>query len=36
MVRSCTNIEEMFGAAKEVERVLVELREMPFEPFKEE
>jgi hypothetical protein len=36
MVRSCTNIEKMLAAAKEVEKVLGELGEMPFEPFKEE
>lgn len=29
------NIEKMFVIAKEVERILGELREMPFEPFKE-
>jgi hypothetical protein len=37
MVRSYyANIEKMFVIAKEVERVLGELGEMPFEPLKEE
>jgi hypothetical protein len=37
MVRSYyTNIEKMFAIAKEVERLLGELREMPFEPLNEE
>jgi hypothetical protein len=31
-----TNIEEILAATKEVERVLGELGEMPFEPLKEE
>jgi hypothetical protein len=29
------NIEKMFAIAKEVKRILGELKEMPFEPFKE-
>jgi hypothetical protein len=36
MVRSYTNIEEMLVATKEAKRVLGELGETPFEPFKEE
>jgi hypothetical protein len=36
MVRSYANIEEIFVATKEVERVLGELGETPFEPLKEE
>jgi hypothetical protein len=36
MVRSYANIEEILVAAKEVERVLGELGETPFEPLKEE
>ncbi len=36
VVRTFANIEELVGAAIEVERVLGELGEMPFEPFKEE
>ncbi len=35
MVRSYANIEKIL-VAKEVERVLGELGETPFEPFKEE
>jgi predicted aspartyl protease len=36
VVRNFTNIEELVGAASEVERVLGELGETPFEPLKEE
>ncbi len=36
VVRVFANIEEMVGAAIEVERVLGELGETPFEPLKEE
>jgi hypothetical protein len=35
MVRSYANIEKIL-VAKEVERILGELGETPFEPFKEE
>jgi uncharacterized protein YutE (UPF0331/DUF86 family) len=36
VVRTFVNIEELVGAAIEVERVLGELGERPFEPLKEE
>ncbi len=36
MVRTFVDIEELVGAATEVERVLGELRETPYEPFREE
>jgi len=36
VVRNFTDIEELVGAASEVERVLDELGETPFEPLKEE
>jgi predicted aspartyl protease len=36
VVRTYTNIEEMVGAATELERVLGELSETPYEPLKEE
>ncbi len=36
MVRVFADIEELVAAAIEVERVLGELGEMPFEPLKEE
>jgi predicted aspartyl protease len=36
VVRTFADIEELVGAAIEVERVLGELGETPFEPFKEE
>jgi predicted aspartyl protease len=36
VVRTYTDIEEMVGAATELERVLGELGETPFEPLKEE
>jgi len=36
VVRTFADIEELVGAAIEVERVLGELGEMPFEPLKEE
>ncbi len=36
VVKTYANVEEMLVDAKEVERVLGELGEMPFEPFKEE
>ncbi len=36
MVRTFTDIEELVGAATELERVLGELGETPFEPLKEE
>ncbi len=36
MVRTFVDIEELFGAATEVERVLGELGETPYEPLKEE
>jgi hypothetical protein len=36
MVRSYANIEEMLAIVKEVEKVLGELGETPFEPLKEE
>jgi hypothetical protein len=35
-VRNFADIEELLGAASEVERVLGELGEIPFEPLKEE
>ncbi len=36
MVRTFADIEELVGAATEVERVLGELGETPYEPFHEE
>ncbi len=36
MVRTFTDIEELVGAATELERVLGELGETPYEPLKEE
>jgi len=36
VVRMFADIEEMVGAATELERVLGELGETPFEPLKEE
>jgi len=36
VVRNFADIEELVGAASEVERVLGELGETPFEPLKEE
>ncbi len=36
MVRTFADIEELVGATTELERVLGELGEMPFEPLKEE
>jgi hypothetical protein len=36
VVRNFADIEELLGAANEVERVLGELEETPFEPLKEE
>jgi len=36
VVRTFVNIEELVGAAIELERVLGELGETPFEPLKEE
>jgi hypothetical protein len=36
MVKSYANIEKMLAAVKEVERVLGEVGQTPFEPFKEE
>jgi len=36
VVRTFADIEELVGAATEVERVLGELRETPYEPLKEE
>jgi hypothetical protein len=36
VVRTFANIEELMGATIEVERVLGELGETPFEPLKEE
>jgi len=36
MVKSYTNVEKMLVATKDVKRMLGELRETPFEPFKEE
>ncbi len=35
MVRAFADIEELVGVATEVERVLGELGETPFEPLKE-
>jgi hypothetical protein len=35
MVRTYANVEEIFVVAKDVERVLGELGETPFEPLKE-
>jgi hypothetical protein len=36
MVKTYANVEEMLSVAKKMERVLGELGETPFEPFKEE
>jgi len=36
VVRNFTDIEKLVGVASEVERVLGELGETPFEPLKEE
>jgi hypothetical protein len=36
MVRTYANVEEIFATTKDVEQVLGELGEMPFEPLKEE
>jgi hypothetical protein len=36
VVRTFVDIEEMVGVATELERVLGELGETPFEPMKEE
>ncbi len=36
MVRTFTDIEELVGAATELERVLGELGQTPYEPLKEE
>ncbi len=36
MVRTYTNIEEMVIAATEIERVLGDLEETPYDPFREE
>jgi hypothetical protein len=36
VVKMYANVEEMLVVAKEVERVLGELGETPFEPLKEE
>jgi hypothetical protein len=36
VVRNFTDIEKLVGATSEVERVLGELGETPFEPLKEE
>jgi hypothetical protein len=36
VVRTFTDIEELVGVATELERVLGELGETPFEPLKEE
>jgi hypothetical protein len=36
MVRTFVDIEELVGAATEVERVLGELGETPYEPLREE
>jgi len=36
VVRTFANVEELVGAATELERVLGELGETPFEPLKEE
>jgi hypothetical protein len=36
VVRTFADIEELVGATTELERVLGELGEMPFEPLKEE
>ncbi len=36
VVRTFANIEDMVGAARELERVLGEIGEIPFEPLKEE
>ncbi len=36
VVRTFTDIEELVGAATELERMLGELGETPFEPLKEE
>lgn len=36
IVKNYTNVEEMLVTTKDVERLLGELGETPFEPFKEE
>ncbi len=36
VVRTFADIEELIGAATEVERVMGKLREIPYEPLKEE
>ncbi len=36
VVRTYTNIEEMVIAATEIERVLGDLEETPYDPFREE
>jgi hypothetical protein len=36
MVKTYANVEEMLVVAKDVEKVLGELGETPFEPLKEE
>jgi hypothetical protein len=36
MVKTYTNIEEVVVAAIEIERILGELKETPYEPIKEE
>jgi hypothetical protein len=35
MVKNYVNVEEMFVVAKDVKKLLDELGETPFEPFKE-
>jgi hypothetical protein len=35
MVRTYANVEEILVVAKDIERIIVELGETPFEPFKE-
>ncbi len=36
MVKNYANVEEMFVVAKDVKKILDELGETPFEPFKED
>jgi hypothetical protein len=36
MVKNYANVEEMFVITKDVKKILDELGETPFEPFKEE
>jgi hypothetical protein len=36
MVKNYVNVEKMFIVAKDVKKLLYELGETPFEPFKEE